>query len=346
MIRLIHSFLASIVILCLCLPSAAAIVIDGTANAAEWADAELIQLVKSNETIADEVEFVTVSHFTERTVLYFKIDVLFSSLEQDNTTAGVIIRIGEDVFKADLSGTEYEYNTDVYGFDCVTGYRYSNGLSCELGIDFKLGLPESVEVAFRFIDASGVPSEEYTVDLTPVPYINYVKPEPPTVQEPTEPVTEKQTTERTTKATTTKPTTTTTEKTTRAATTKQTTKPKTTTTTAKKKTTVTESKATTAAASASTTRKSVETTTRKARTTIASSTRTSTAPPPSDAEGQGTPAFSAAAQTSVVFVTEAASEAPVKKSNAARNKTIVTVGAFVIVFGAAFAGTLTFKKRR
>lgn len=205
-----------------------AVSVDGFDNGAEWDGAAVLLLENGNSNC--KVTFASVKYKVANSENAVYLCFMFTDPDavEFNPSAGVILNVGGDSFSVIMENSPCADDSSEYSFDAAITADSNYGMTCEIRLGVKAGVPKSLDLCARFVDTDGELSSYY--DFT-VENPDYIEPQNDNVQYVNPNYAhEYEYTEKTTKA---KKTTTT-----KVTTKKQTTKKRKETTTEKAKTTV------------------------------------------------------------------------------------------------------------
>ncbi len=135
--------------------------IDGIDTGREWDGASVYNLVdgESNCGVDFGVVKVKFDHETRAFLLcFFFSDPNFTA---DNLFAGISLQVEDAEFEFDASDGIYSQNIEPYSFDGAIHLDINNGVTCEVRVGVKSGLPKRVDCCVRFIDSQGFYSNYY-----------------------------------------------------------------------------------------------------------------------------------------------------------------------------------------
>ena len=109
-----------------------------------------------------------------------------------NPAAGVILNVGNDTFTVTMESAPCSDDTADHSFDAAITADQNHGMTCEIRLGVKHGVPKSLDMSVRFIDTAGELSNHYafTVENTEYSETQPVIVAPPT-ERPAAPPTEK-----------------------------------------------------------------------------------------------------------------------------------------------------------
>lgn len=230
--------------------SAFSVTVDGIDGGAEWDGAPVKRLFSGESNCKVNFAAVKAKVASSESAVYLCFMFKDPDAALFNSAAGVILNVGNDTFTVTMESAPCSDDTADHSFDAAITADQNHGMTCEIRLGVKHGVPKSLDMSVRFIDTAGELSNHYafTVENTEYSETQPVIVAPPTERPaapPTEKpakttkakktttqrdITEKQTTRKaTTKRpkTTTRPVKTTAERTTKAQTQRMTKEPKT-----------------------------------------------------------------------------------------------------------------------
>ena len=230
--------------------SAFSVTVDGIDGGAEWDGAPVKRLFLGESNCKVNFAAVKAKVASSESAVYLWFMFKDPDAALFNPAAGVILNVGNDTFTVTMESAPCSDDTADHSFDAAITADQNHGMTCEIRLGVKHGVPKSLDMSVRFIDTAGELSNHYafTVENTEYSETQPVIVAPPTERPaapPTEKpakttkakktttqrdITEKQTTRKaTTKRpkTTTRPVKTTAERTTKAQTQRTTKEPKT-----------------------------------------------------------------------------------------------------------------------
>ena len=230
--------------------SAFSVTVDGIDGGAEWDGAPVKRLFLGESNCKVNFAAVKAKVASSESAVYLCFMFKDPDAALFNPAAGVNLNVGNDTFTVAMESAPCSDDTADHSFDAAITADQNHGMTCEIRLGVKHGVPKSLDMSVRFIDTAGELSNHYafTVENTEYSETQPVIVAPPTERPaapPTEKpakttkakktttqrdITEKQTTRKaTTKRpkTTTRPVKTTAERTTKAQTQRTTKEPKT-----------------------------------------------------------------------------------------------------------------------
>lgn len=140
--------------------------IDGYDRGDEWLGAESMLLLDGESNC--NVNFGLIKWMIEPSTnnIYFCVLFKETELSTDNTNAGVSIKIeNSDFYTVCVSSTDNEIDEDKYSFEGAVFVDSNNGVTCEIRLGLKYGIPDIISGSVRFIDSDGVPSNIYDFSI-------------------------------------------------------------------------------------------------------------------------------------------------------------------------------------
>lgn len=139
--------------------------VDGKLNNAEWDNTKVQMLVASGEESNCGVTFACVRAAirNDENAVYLGFTAICDELCAESKLCGVSVKIADSqAMKACADNTPCEYDTDLYSFNSCVVIGEKSDFVCEVRIGFKMGVPASIPVELRIIDAQGMPSTVYS----------------------------------------------------------------------------------------------------------------------------------------------------------------------------------------
>ncbi len=145
-----------------------AIKIDGFLNETEWKNTQPTVLVTDSDEANCAVDKGVVSIFcddsTEKIHIGFKVS-LSDVFDDKNDLYGVAVSVGNgDFIKATKNGIS-SYDTDKFSVEAKVAAYSDSAFGAEIIIGVKYGVDSVDTVRVRFIDADGLPSTVYTMEI-------------------------------------------------------------------------------------------------------------------------------------------------------------------------------------
>ncbi len=146
--------------------------IDGFDTGAEWDGATTYKLVNGESNCGVNFGAVKVEFDFENSAVFLCFMFIDPVLEQDNSLAGISLEIeNSSPFEITLNNSPSSYDIQKYSFDGALSVDENNGVTCEIRIGIKSGLPKTLDGRVRFIDAKGEPSNYYNFSLINEKYV-------------------------------------------------------------------------------------------------------------------------------------------------------------------------------
>lgn len=201
--------------------SAFSVAVDGIDGGAEWDGAPVKRLFSGESNCKVNFAAVKAKVASSESAVYLCFMFKDPDAALFNPAAGVILNVGNDTFKVTMESAPCSDDTADHSFDAAITADQNHGMTCEIRLGVKHGVPKSLDMSVRFIDTAGELSNHYafTVENTEYSETQPVIVAPPT-ERPAAPPTEKPAKTTKTKKTTTQRNTTK-RQTTRMATTKR-----------------------------------------------------------------------------------------------------------------------------
>lgn len=136
--------------------------IDGIDDGYEWADAVSYILINGESNCDVDYGAVKLFFDNENRAVYFCFMLKDPNLEADNLKAGVSFSVNDSdlfVLTAEYETQDYDFNK--FSFEGAVSVDENHGASCEVRLGFKEGIPRDINCTVCFIDAKGMPSNEY-----------------------------------------------------------------------------------------------------------------------------------------------------------------------------------------
>ena len=149
--------------------SAYSLDIDGYDRGVEWADAETTLLLNGESNCKVNFGLLKWCIEPKTNSIYFCVMFKEPELPKDNANVGAAIKIdNSEFYTVNISSSPNQVNEDRYSFEGAVSVDDNNGVTCEIRIGLKYGLPDIINGSVRFIDSDGVPSNIYsfTIDNT------------------------------------------------------------------------------------------------------------------------------------------------------------------------------------
>ena len=139
---------------------------DGYDRGAEWVGAEA-QIILEGESNC-KVNFGLVKWIVEPeiNVIYLCFMSREPGLTSDNTNVGISLQIeNSDMYVFNVNTTPNQVDADKYFIDGAVTVDDNHGVTSEIKLGIKHGLPDSIDLKIRFIDSNGSPSNLYELNI-------------------------------------------------------------------------------------------------------------------------------------------------------------------------------------
>lgn len=137
--------------------------IDGIDSGIEWDDAVAYKLVDGESNCGVNFGLVKAKFDNESSAVFLCFMFIDPTLEPDNQNAGVLVSLdGSSFFELNANNSPTNADINKYSFDGAMLIDENNGVTCEIRIGIKDGLPRSINGEVRFVDANGEPSNLYS----------------------------------------------------------------------------------------------------------------------------------------------------------------------------------------
>ena len=140
--------------------------IDGYDKGSEWDEAES-QLILNGESNC-KVNFGFVKWIIDSETNNVYLCVLFREPEipVNNLKAGFSVQVdGSEPFVISVESGGSQYDVDKYYFEGAVKINDNSGITCEVRIGMKYGLPNVINTKIRFYDSDGAPSNIYNLSI-------------------------------------------------------------------------------------------------------------------------------------------------------------------------------------
>lgn len=169
--------------------------IDGFDNGAEW-DGASVQLLENGNSNC-KITFAAVKYrvASAENAVYLCFMFTDPDATEFNPLAGVVLSVGSDTFTVAMADSPCADDTADHSFDAAITADANHGMTCEVRLGIKSGVPQSVDFSVRFADTVGelssiynftVANPDYTVPqgnvYVPTPDHEYVYPEEKTTK--------------------------------------------------------------------------------------------------------------------------------------------------------------------
>lgn len=153
--------------LCFCtFFSANSIYIDGYDSGTEWESAETQLLLNGESNCKVNFGLIKCIFDPEINTAYLCIMFQEPNLSQDNKNVGVSLQIeNSEPFVVSASSVTNNIDVDKYYFDGILTIDENNGVTTEIQLGIKHGLPAVLNGKVRFYDSEGVPSNVYSFSI-------------------------------------------------------------------------------------------------------------------------------------------------------------------------------------
>ncbi len=136
--------------------------IDGYDRGAEWVDAETILLLNGESNCKVNFGLIKWNIEPSTNSIYFCVMFKEPDLATDNTNVGASIKIeNSDFYTVSVSSTDNEIDEDRYTFEGAVSVDSNDGVTCEIRLGLKYGIPDTINGSVRFYDSDAVPSNIY-----------------------------------------------------------------------------------------------------------------------------------------------------------------------------------------
>lgn len=172
--------------------SAFSVTVDGIDGGAEWDGAPVKRLFSGESNCKVNFAAVKAKVASSESAVYLCFMFKDPDAALFNPAAGVILNVGNDTFTVTMESAPCSDDTADHSFDAAITADQNHGMTCEIRLGVKHGVPKSLDMSVRFIDTAGELSNHYafTVENTEYSETQPVIVAPPT-ERPTAPPTEK-----------------------------------------------------------------------------------------------------------------------------------------------------------
>ncbi|CDC12988.1 unknown [Clostridium sp. CAG:413] len=172
--------------------SAFSVTVDGIDGGAEWDGAPVKRLFSGESNCKVNFAAVKAKVASSESAVYLCFMFKDSDAALFNPAAGVILNVGNDTFTVTMESAPCSDDTADHSFDAAITADQNHGMTCEIRLGVKHGVPKSLDMSVRFIDTAGELSNRYafTVENTEYSETQPVIVAPPT-ERPAAPPTEK-----------------------------------------------------------------------------------------------------------------------------------------------------------
>lgn len=172
--------------------SAFSVTVDGIDGGAEWDGAPVKRLFSGESNCKVNFAAVKAKVASSESAVYLCFMFKDPDAALFNPAAGVILNVGNDTFTVTMENAPCSDDTADHSFDAAITADQNHGMTCEIRLGVKHGVPKSLDMSVRFIDTAGELSNHYafTVENTEYSETQPVIVAPPT-ERPAAPPTEK-----------------------------------------------------------------------------------------------------------------------------------------------------------
>ena len=163
--------------------SAFSVTVDGIDGGAEWDGAPVKRLFSGESNCKVNFAAVKAKVASSESAVYLCFMFKDPDAALFNPAAGVILNVGNDTFTVTMESAPCSDDTPDHSFDAAITADQNHGMTCEIRLGVKHGVPKSLDMSVRFIDTAGELSNHYafTVENT-----EYSETQPVIVAPPTE----------------------------------------------------------------------------------------------------------------------------------------------------------------
>ena len=163
--------------------SAFSVTVDGIDGGAEWDGAPVKRLFSGESNCKVNFAAVKAKVASSESAVYLCFMFKDPDAALFNPAAGVILNVGNDTFTVTMESAPCSDDTADHSFDAAITADQNHGMTCEIRLGVKHGVPKSLDMSVRFIDTAGELSNHYafTVENT-----EYSETQPVIVAPPTE----------------------------------------------------------------------------------------------------------------------------------------------------------------
>lgn len=172
--------------------SAFSVTVDGIDGGAEWDGAPVKRLLSGESNCKVNFAAVKAKVASSESAVYLCFMFKDPDAALFNPAAGVILNVGNDTFTVTMESAPCSDDTADHSFDAAITADQNHGMTCEIRLGVKHGVPKSLDMSVRFIDTAGELSNHYAFTVENAEY-SETKPvivAPPT-ERPAAPPTEK-----------------------------------------------------------------------------------------------------------------------------------------------------------
>ena len=142
--------------------SAYSVKTDGYDDGAEWKNAEMKLLVNGESNCKVNFGLMKWTFEPESNSVYFCIMFKEPDLSSDNQNVGVSLQVeNSEPFIVFANSNPNNIDIDKYYFEAALTVNESSGVTCEIRLGIKHGLPSVINGKIRFYDSDGTPSNVY-----------------------------------------------------------------------------------------------------------------------------------------------------------------------------------------
>lgn len=172
--------------------SAFSVTVDGIDGGAEWDGAPVKRLLSGESNCKVNFAAVKAKVASSESAVYLCFMFKDPDAALFNPAAGVVLNVGNDTFTVTMESAPCSDDTTDHSFDAAITADQNHGMTCEIRLGVKHGVPKSLDMSVRFIDTAGELSNHYafTVENTEYSETQPVIVAPPT-ERPAAPPTEK-----------------------------------------------------------------------------------------------------------------------------------------------------------
>ncbi len=139
--------------------------VDGFDNGAEWDGASVQLLENGNSNCKITFAAVKYSIASAENAIYLCFMFTDPDAEEFNPAAGVTLTVGNDTFTVTMDNSPCADDTIDHSFDAAITADKNHGMTCEVRIGVKSGIPQSVDFSVRFADTVGELSSIYNFSV-------------------------------------------------------------------------------------------------------------------------------------------------------------------------------------
>ncbi|MEE1139301.1 MAG: hypothetical protein U0M02_12550 [Acutalibacteraceae bacterium] len=140
--------------------------IDGYDKGEEWAGAETLLLLNGESNCNVNFGLIKWIIDSDTNGIYFCVMFKEPDLAADNTNVGASLKIeNSDFYTVRATSSGNIIDEDRYSFEGSLSVDSNNGVTCEIRLGLKYGIPDIINGSVRFIDSEGVPSNIYDFSI-------------------------------------------------------------------------------------------------------------------------------------------------------------------------------------